>query len=88
MIPIIAHLSPSAEVLEPLLKEDEEESKCRHDQSVSCVTKHHRKEEGKCDNGVGCWEGGGGGGGKRRKRKTGMERQGRRRREWRRKFQD
>ena len=55
MIPIIAHLSPCAGVLEPLLKEDEEESKCCHDESVACVTKHHRKEEGKCDDGVGCW---------------------------------
>ena len=75
MVPIRAHLSSSVEVLEPLLKEDEEEGECRHDQSVACVTKHHRKEEGERDDGVGCWgrreRGGGGERGRKREEKEG-----------------
>ena len=39
---------------------------------MACVTKHHRKEEGERDDGIGCW-GGGGGGGREEEGEEGVE---------------
>jgi len=54
-----AYLSPSTEVFESLLEEDEEESEESHEQPMTSIPKHHREEEGKSDDGVGCWGRGG-----------------------------
>ena len=47
-----AHLSSGSGVREPLLKHDECKGKRCHEQTVSCVSKHHSKEEGKRNDGV------------------------------------
>ena len=72
-----AHLASSSNRTgspEALLQQDEREGKQRHDGPVTSVPKHHRKEEGKGDDGVGCYEGEGEGEGNyikvKRKEKT------------------
>lgn len=52
-----AHLSSSStgtSSLKALLKQDEHESKQCHERSVTSVSEHYRKEEGKGDDSEGC----------------------------------
>ena len=40
---------------QPVLEDQEGEGKESHQKSVTCISKHDRKEEWECDDGVGSW---------------------------------